>query len=346
MGAFRTTAWGFAAAIAAAAGVGILMGYAGAEQEAEEQAALAFEEWPVPWENTRPRDPYVAPDGGIWFVGQQGDYAARLDPETGEMERFDLPEGAGPHTVIVDADGYPWYAGNRDRHIGRIDPATGEITRYDLPEGINDPHTMAWTSEGEIWFTVQRSGAAGYVGLFSPQTGDAEIIEVPGQGMRPYGIVTDDDDRPWIAFMGANAIGTVNPETMELEVIETPHEGSQIRRLDLTSDGRVWWVDASEGYMGVYDPADQSMRQWETPAGNGASLYATAVDGQDRLWYVEAGPNPNRFVGFDTNTEEFLSINEVPSGGGSVRHMVYHEPDNVIWFGTDTHTVGRAIVPE
>ncbi|MEX0885651.1 MAG: hypothetical protein WD009_04350 [Phycisphaeraceae bacterium] len=307
--------------------------------------AIEFHEWPVEWERTRPRDPYVAPDGTVWFVGQQGDYLGHLDPETGEMRRFDLPDGAGPHTVIVDDEGYPWYAGNRDRHIGRLDPTTGDVTRYEMPEGVDDPHTMGWTSDGRIWFTAQRSGPAGWIGRFTPETGEVEAIEVPGRRMRPYGLVVDEDDRPWIAFMGDNAIGTVDPETMQLEIIETPDEASRIRRLALTSDGRVWWVDAAAGYVGVYDPRERTMRQWQSPGGRGASLYAAAVDAEDRLWYVESGPNPNRFIGFDTRTEAFISADEVPSGGGSIRNMVFHEPTNAIWFGTDTHTIGRAVVP-
>ncbi|MDH3297941.1 MAG: hypothetical protein OEM96_06670, partial [Gemmatimonadota bacterium] len=32
---------------------------------------LRVEEWTVPWPDSRPRDPYAAPDGRVWFVGQQ-----------------------------------------------------------------------------------------------------------------------------------------------------------------------------------------------------------------------------------------------------------------------------------
>lgn len=309
------------------------------------EIALDIHEWPIPWEGTRPRDPYVAPDGTVWFVGQQGHYLGHLDPETGELSRFELPSGAGPHTVIVDDEGYPWYAGNRDRHIGRLDPETGEITRYDMPEGVNDPHTMDWTSDGRIWFTAQRSPPAGYVGLFSPQTGETQVVAIPGEGMRPYGLVVDATDRPWFAFMGTHAIGTVDPETMELQIVETPDARTRTRRIGITSDGRVWWVDAAAGFLGVYDPRDESMRQWQSPGGEGSALYAVAIDSEDRLWYVEAGPDPNRIIGFDTRAEAFVSVNEIPSGGGAVRHMVFHAPSNAIWFGTDTHTIGRAVVP-
>jgi virginiamycin B lyase len=41
----------------------------------------------------------------VWFVGQRSDYAAVLNPETGEMKKYDLPEGAGPHNLVVDKDG-------------------------------------------------------------------------------------------------------------------------------------------------------------------------------------------------------------------------------------------------
>src|SRR5687768_17947769 len=67
-------------------------------------------QWTVEW-GGRPRDPYVGPNGLIYFVGQAGNYVASLDQKTGEMKRFELDEGVHPHTQIVDHDGTIWYAG-------------------------------------------------------------------------------------------------------------------------------------------------------------------------------------------------------------------------------------------
>ena len=115
-----------------------------------------IKEWPVPWENSRPRDPYVAPDGNVWFVGQRSDYVAYLVPGSGEFKRFELDPGTGPHNLIVDASGMVWYAGNRTAHIGRLDPATGRITKYPMPDpAARDPHTLVFDSRGDIWFTLQ-----------------------------------------------------------------------------------------------------------------------------------------------------------------------------------------------
>ena len=69
-----------------------------------------------------------------------------------------------------------------------------------------------------------------------------------------------------------------------------------------------------------------------------------AVDDQGRMWFVETGIQPNQFVGFDPATETFFSRTAVPSGGGTLRHMMFHAPTGTIWFGTDAGTVGRAQV--
>ena len=42
----------------------------GALAEAFEPITVEINEWTVPWPDTRPRDPDVAPNGSVWLVGQ------------------------------------------------------------------------------------------------------------------------------------------------------------------------------------------------------------------------------------------------------------------------------------
>lgn len=300
-------------------------------------------EWEVPWENTRPRDPYVDRQDRVWFVGQRGNYAAYLTPSSGDFERFDLPEGTGPHNLIVDAGGTVWLAGNRDAYIGAMDPETGEVTRYDMPnDQARDPHTLVFDPAGDIWFTVQ---GGNFVGKLTTATGEVALIEVPTPRARPYGIVTTDEGRPWFTEFGANKLATVDPETMELEEITLPREDARPRRLDVTSDGLIWYVDYAEGYLGRYDPESGEFEEWRVPSGADSRPYGMVVDDEDRLWFVETGPDPNLFVGFDPGTEEFFSTAAIESGGGTVRHMFYDEETDAVWFGADTNTIGRAELP-
>ena len=310
---------------------------------APQAAGVSITEWLVPWPDSRPRDPSVAPDGAVWFVGQRADYVARFDPDTEDFTRFDLAPGTGPHNLIVGGDGLVWYAGNRAAHIGKLDPATGNIIEYPMPDpAAGDPHTLVFDGQGHIWFTVQKGN---FIGRLTMATGDVDLVPVPTRLSRPYGIVIDADGRPWATLFGSNMIATVDPGTMTLRQIQTPNEASRIRRIVITSDGAVWYVDYQQGALGRYDPATGDIREWPAPSAADSRPYGMAVDDVDRIWFVETGPSPNRFVGFDTRSETFVAETAIPSGGGSVRHMEYHAATQSVWFGTDTNMLGRASLP-
>ena len=61
---------------------------------ASELPALAeIKEWQVSW-GGRPRAPFIAPDGKVWFCGQAGNYIAFLEPTSGQFKRFEVPESS------------------------------------------------------------------------------------------------------------------------------------------------------------------------------------------------------------------------------------------------------------
>jgi virginiamycin B lyase len=305
--------------------------------------AVELREWPVPYADSRPRDPYVDGQGRVWFVGQVGNYVAYLEPSSGEFRRYELEERALPHNLVVADDGAVWYAGNGNGHIGRLDPATGQVRRFAMPDSAaRDPHTLVFDRGGDLWFTVQ---GGNFVGRLDAGTGEVRLIPSATARSRPYGIVIDGQDRVWLNLFGTNKLAVIDPATMRMEEIALPRADARTRRIALTRDGAVWYVDYAGGMLGRYDPAARQFREWPLPGGTGSRPYAMAVDDQDRVWMVETGARPNRFVGFDPRTGEFFSNTPIESGGGAVRHMVFHAPTREIWFGTDTNTIGRAKVP-
>ncbi len=304
------------------------------------QTTVEITEWDVPF-GGHPRDPYLGSgENEIWFVGQRGHYVGLLNPETGEFERFDLPDGAGPHSVTVGPEGYPWYTGNRQAHIGRLDPATGEIKQYPMPDpAARDPHTMVFDTDGAMWFTVQ---GGNFVGRLTPELGEVGLISVPTPRARPYGILLDSKQTPWVVEFGTNKIAEINRDGMTLTEHELPHPDARPRRMAITSDDMIWYVDYARGYLGRLDPTSGEVTEWATPGGSGSSPYAMTSDDRDRLWFFETNPGANRLVGFDPAREVFFSITELVSGGGTVRNMVFDSETQEIWFGTDSETIGRA----
>ena len=305
--------------------------------------SLAIREWEVPWERTRPRDPFVDSHGKVWFVGQTGHYVARLDPATGDFRKWDLEEGAGPHNLVVDRAGIVWYSGNLTGYIGRLDPATGQVRRYPMPDSsIRDPHTLVFDRAGNIWFSSQAGNVIGHLDVTS---GTVRLVRVPTPRARPYGIQVDARDRPWIVLFGTNKIATVDPATFALREFELPRATARPRRIAITSDGGIWYGDYAGGMLGRLDPSSGRVEEWPLPGGAGSRPYAIMQDDADRVWVFETGAQPNVMVGFDTRTKTFLPSRTVPSGGGTVRHAFFDPATRAIWFGADAGTIGRAPVP-
>ena len=300
-------------------------------------------EWTVPWEGTRPRDPFVDPAGRVWFVGQEGNYVAYLEPKSGRFERYEIDPGTHPHNLVVDGKGMVWFTGNRNGTLVRLDPGSRKLATYPMPDPeVRDPHTMIIDPEGNAWFTAQQ---AGVVGRRDGASGKIRLWET-GSGTRPYGITFDPGGRVWFDLFGTNELGLIDPKSMELRRYPLP-EGARPRRIEVTSDGGVWYGDYARGYLGRLDPGTGKVREYPMPGGARSLPYAMVVDDRDRVWLAETGMQPNRLVAFDTKAGAFTE--SAGLGGGeapnTVRHMVFHAPTREIWFGTDRNTVGRLRVP-
>ncbi len=69
----------------------------------------------------------VAPDDRVWFVGRTGNYLAVLDPVTGAITRYPMPEAdlTDPHTLTFDRAGHRGFAlqgSNAVGHLNTIPP--------------------------------------------------------------------------------------------------------------------------------------------------------------------------------------------------------------------------------
>jgi virginiamycin B lyase len=303
-----------------------------------EAQSLAVREWPVEWQG-RPRDPDVDPQGRVWFVGQAGNYIGMFDPATETFRRFELEERTLPHNLIVAEDGGVWYAGNGNARIGRLDPVTGETKLFRMPEeAARDPHTLLFDGQGNIWFSVQ---GGGYIGRLAMESGRIDLLHA-GERTRPYGVAQDSKGRAWVNLFGTNRLAVIDPATFTLREIATPREAARTRRVVIDSRDQVWYTDFSGGMIGRLDPETGAVTEWETPGGARSEPYAMVVDEQDRLWYAECARGAAHIVGFDPRTEQFIHRTPVSA---CIRHMVLHRPTRAIWFGTDAHNIGRAILP-
>jgi len=301
-------------------------------------AQIGFKEWKVPTLGQRPRDPVQAGDGPIWWAGQWGNLIGRIDPATGQMKEYPLPDGSMPHSVTLDSAGHVWYTGNKNATIGKFDPRTEKLTVYEMPDpAARDPHTAVFDANGILWFTLQHSNM---VGRLNPATGVIELVSMKTPGSRPYGIAIDTHGVPWVACNGSNCLVKVDPVTMALSEITLPTPGTTVRRLAIAGDGMVWYVNSSRGRIGRYDPKTGGTREWPSPSGPQSHPYALAiVDGI--VWYNESGMRPDVLVRFDPESERFQSW-PIPSGGvyaGIIRHMRATREGNLLIHQSSTNRI-------
>src|SRR6516165_978000 len=104
-----------------------------------------------------PHDVAPAPDGTVWFSGQQQGFAGRFDPETGKLEKISLGNGAAPHGVIVGPDGKAWLTEGGQNAIARVDAKTREVKLFPLPAAFPGANlnTLVFGKNGIVWFTGQ-----------------------------------------------------------------------------------------------------------------------------------------------------------------------------------------------
>jgi virginiamycin B lyase len=298
---------------------------------------IKFREWTTPTLGQRTRDPVEAPDGSIWWAGMWANLVGRIDPKTGEVAEYALPENAKPHTVTPDREGNIWYTGNSNGTIGKLDPRTGMITEYKMPDpGARDPHTAVFDQKGTLWFTLQQSNM---VGRLVPSTGEIKLAKMPTANARPYGIVISGDGSPWVSCNGSNCLVKVDPQTMAIREYKLPDKSTS-RRLDLASDGTIWYVNSALGRLGRMNPKTGQTKEWPSPSGPKSHPYAIAVV-DDIVWYNESAQRPDALVRFDPATERFQSW-PIPSGGiyaGIIRHMRPTRDGNLLIHQSSTNRI-------
>ena len=116
----------------------------------------AVKEYPLKTAHSGPHGLVEDKDGNIWYTGNTGALVGKLNPKTGEVTEYRMPdpEAKDPHTLVFDKAGILWFTVQNANRIGRLDPKTGEIKLLTPPTAKSRPYGMAVDPKGTI-FVVQ-----------------------------------------------------------------------------------------------------------------------------------------------------------------------------------------------
>jgi virginiamycin B lyase len=214
-------------------------------------------------------------DGKFWipYYGR-ANKIARLDPETGEMTEFPVPNlgTAAIHSAVPGPDGSVWLTEQGSDKLGKWDPVTQQITEF--PDDWRK-HTVKVAPNGMVWST-------GGLSVFDPKTEKyLHIKEVPSA----YGITLDKDSNVWFAELRADGrIGKVDAKTLKVTKYQPPTPTGFPRRIVTADDGTIWFAEFQAGKIGQFDPKEERFKEFPLP-GPKATPYALGVDSEHKVWY-------------------------------------------------------------
>jgi streptogramin lyase len=120
----------------------------------------------------------VAGDGSVWWAEDEADKMARVDPATGKVEEFKIPDVGGhafPRRMNTDANGDLWVALWDASKLMKIDYKTKEMTVYTPPSKTGGNYSVVVDKKnGYIWVSEHQVDK---IARFDPKT--QEWVEFP-----------------------------------------------------------------------------------------------------------------------------------------------------------------------
>lgn len=123
------------------------------------------------WDAPKGRGPYgiaTTPSGEVWFSSLAGNYIARIETSTGELDMVESPTpGAGARRVWSDSQNRLWVSLWNSGEVGLYDPASKQWKKWKLP-GDNPRAYSVYVDETDaVWLTD--FGPANAVVRFDPK---------------------------------------------------------------------------------------------------------------------------------------------------------------------------------
>ncbi|HLH96310.1 MAG TPA: carboxypeptidase regulatory-like domain-containing protein [Xanthobacteraceae bacterium] len=151
----------------------------------------------------------VAGDGSVWWAEDEADKMARVDPATGKVEEFKIPDVGGhafPRRMNTDANGDLWVALWDAGKLMKIDYKTKEMTVYTPPSKTGGNYSVVVDKKNNyIWVSEHQVDK---IARFDPKTQEWVEFPLPDAESDPRRIDIDPTNSNRIFFSG-NIAGRV-----------------------------------------------------------------------------------------------------------------------------------------
>jgi streptogramin lyase len=256
-------------------------------------------EYDLPRKIIQPHDVIVDDDGMVWFSHFGEQFLSKLDPKTGAVTDFPIPEQkpglpTGTLDLEADEDGNLWIGLMYQSGVAKFDRKTEKFTIFPIPaewqaNTTQQAHISPTASkvDGKIWV---KNSAGSLIWRLDVATGQYENLgsfDVPDTNKRitVYGINADLQNNAYILDFGhgSGGIGRIDARSKQLTYFKSPTPDARARRGKVDAQNRLWFGEYGGNAIGMLDPKTEIISEWRLPTPWSAP-YDAVLDRNGEVW--------------------------------------------------------------
>jgi streptogramin lyase len=258
---------------------------------------VIYTEYDLPRETISPHDVVIDREGIAWYSSFGEQYIGRLDPKTGEVAEFPIPESkpgfpTGSLGLRTDREGNLWLGNMYQASIVRFDRKTQKLSTWTLPPEQNiDAAQVNMVSpqsahvDGKVW--SQNNGFAG-VHRLDIASGKIETWEPfkdapKGEPHNIYDVIPDSQNNVYFTDFRQRHIGRIDAKTGEVKLFAIPSPAQAPRRGMMDAKDRLWFGQYRADRIGMFDTRSGHFTIWQL-ATPWSSPYDVTIDRNEEAW--------------------------------------------------------------
>jgi virginiamycin B lyase len=238
----------------------------------------------------------IVDDEGIaWYSSFGEQFLGRLDPRTGAVKEYPVPEHkpgypTGFLALRSDRAGDLWLGNMYQATIVKFERKTEKFSYWTLPAEQNiDSAQVNMVSpqsshvDGKVW--AQNNGFAG-VHRLDLATGKIETWE-PFKGAKEphniYDVIPDSKNNAYFTDFRHRHIGRIDAKTGEVKLFEVPTPASAPRRGMMDAQDRLWFGEYRGDRIGMFDTKTAQFKEWKIGP-RWSAPYDVFLDKNEEAW--------------------------------------------------------------
>jgi streptogramin lyase/mono/diheme cytochrome c family protein len=259
---------------------------------------VVITEYELPRTLLAPHDVHGDSSGNIWYTPHRSPYAGVLNPRTGQVKEYRLPDVpgvlSGTHRVWVDERDIVYLSENWRQNLVRLDPNTSQFKVFHIPGGTPnapgfsnfamDPDGFVYETSGDNVIKIDRDSGK-IVRAYPIKTGDA------------YDNLVSRDGRFWAGGLGLLDLRTgENWPMLTKTIVTSPARGA------FDADGNAW-IGGRGGMILKYDTKTKKVTEYFPPIPY-VTFYEVMPDKNGEIW--AAALHSGRMLRFNPRTERWI----------------------------------------